>query len=128
MRISDWSSDVCSSDLGRILEDPVTIRVTVDGPGVRQAGMTVVVRGDAGLVVTEQRLLPAERGLDRVADLAAGRGRDRLVRVDARAVLVAGPGLGAAVRSHLIGVGDGVAEAAERAEEQQTEPQSLIRN
>src|SRR3546814_5674197 len=102
MRISDWSSDVCSSDLvalgdaaaarsqvrialdelvergdlagrrraiahdrivdqrdvGRILEDPVTIRVTVDGPGVRQAGMTVVVRGAAGLVVTEQRLLP----------------------------------------------------------------------
>src|SRR3546814_10238851 len=110
MRISDWSSDVCSSDLGRILEDPVTIRVTVDGPGVRQAGMTVVVRGDAGLVVTEQRLLPAERGLDRVADLAAGRGRDLLVRVDARDVLVAGPGLGAAVRSHFIGVGEGVAE------------------
>src|SRR3546814_18487075 len=24
-------------DVGRILEDPVTIRVTVDGPGVRQA-------------------------------------------------------------------------------------------
>src|SRR3546814_12583725 len=75
--------------------------------------MTVVVRGDAGLVVTEQRLLPAERGLDRVADLAAGRGRDLLVRVDARDVLVAGPGLGAAVRSHFIGVGEGVAEAAE---------------
>src|SRR3546814_4622672 len=47
-------------DVGRILEDPVTIRVTVDGPGVRQAGMTVVVRGDAGLVVTEQRLRSEE--------------------------------------------------------------------
>src|SRR3546814_9920843 len=92
--------------------------------------MTVVVRGDAGLVVTEQRLLPAERGLDRVADLAAGRGRDLLVRVDARDVLVAGPGLGAAVRSHFIGVGEGVAEAAEpvvRSEEHTSELQSLMR-
>src|SRR3546814_12518940 len=87
-----------------ILEYPVTIRVTVDGPGVRQAGMTVVVRGDAGLVVTEQRLLPADRGLDRVADLAAGRGRDLLVRIDARDVLVAGPGLVTAGRCQRIGV------------------------
>src|SRR3546814_4156633 len=77
-------------DVRRILEDPVAVRVAIDGPGVRQAGTAVVERGNAGLVVTEQRLLPTQRGLDRVTDLAAGPGRNLLVRIDARDVLEIG--------------------------------------
>src|SRR3546814_6903497 len=76
-----------------ILPDAIAVHVALDQPGVRQAVTTVVVGGDAGLVVAEEGVLPAQGGLDRVLDRAAGVGGEFLVRIDARHVLVAGPGL-----------------------------------
>src|SRR3546814_3319162 len=45
MRISDWSSDVCSSDLARLVE-PV-LRVALDVPTAADARQLVATLGDA---------------------------------------------------------------------------------
>src|SRR3546814_4645505 len=46
MRISDWSSDVCSSDLGNVL---VTIPgTTIDRTWVRLSGVSGVLSGNTG--------------------------------------------------------------------------------
>src|SRR5690606_26496651 len=104
-------------DVGRILVHAVAVGIAqaglaVEDPGVRQPVAAVVVGRDAGLVVAEERVLPAQRGLDRVADLARGAARDFLVGIDAGDELVARPGLRAAVRADFAGLGVGVADVA----------------
>src|SRR3546814_6444408 len=108
MRISDWSSDVCSSDLGRRLADALQAADEGDVDGDQVAGATgldVALAELAAEALQETDLLVAE------GDLALGGGR------------------------HLVGVepGPGVARVAvdgglqERSEEHTSELQSLMR-
>src|SRR3546814_1109655 len=108
MRISDWSSDVCSSDLG------------VGGPG---AGET------QGLVLRRQALGGAAIG---GAHLRHGGGDLRLVERVGDGIVAVGPDIlpqhhgDPARRAEQFGT---LAEdAAVRSEEHTSEPQSLMRN
>src|SRR3546814_8911332 len=62
MRISDWSSDVCSSDLnGRFLADCVAARETPDG-GAKRPGIVPGVAGQSGFRVRYCPSLRASAG------------------------------------------------------------------
>src|SRR3546814_11108769 len=62
MRISDWSSDVCSSDLREIVDDLFTVNLTagrrweVDGARIDPAALSCPVRQ---IVSTTDRIVPA---------------------------------------------------------------------
>src|SRR3546814_13139477 len=66
MRISDWSSDVCSSDLGTDLSEDGVVgsgdRNGIDGIGADQL---------AGFIDFTAEIVPSNYGLDRGADVAA---------------------------------------------------------
>src|SRR3546814_6841627 len=106
MRISDWSSDVCSSDLAVLHDDEVL------------AGA-----GDAHGLARERRL-DARQNLAVAADL-----------IDAQAVQALAHRLGRRIAPAPLGAGDGVADEAivevdehARSEEHTSELQSLMRN
>src|SRR3546814_14826142 len=83
MRISDWSSDVCSSDL--LLERPVALRPVP----LCMAGEAAQHAADEGAHLLELGAAEAARGGSRRAEADAGR-HHRLLRSDGDAVLVAG--------------------------------------
>src|SRR3546814_3935951 len=73
MRISDWSSDVCSSDLAAGVDVPVQagggVRSVEAARALADAGVTRVVMGtaaleDPGLVATISERQPVALGLD----------------------------------------------------------------
>src|SRR3546814_8208628 len=84
MRISDWSSDVCSSDLIGFHQIPDRDTVTIDAPGDRRADLRVLeiepgaLQGGPGAnelgLGSEIVVLPLVHGAQR--DVAA-RGQDR---------------------------------------------------
>src|SRR3546814_9335500 len=70
MRISDWSSDVCSSDLAFAVERPVAIGTQVVAGEV--AGDLAQPRQEAGRVLQALEVLPGgEEGI--LGDVLAGR-------------------------------------------------------
>src|SRR3546814_12129239 len=88
MRISDWSSDVCSSDLGRRLADALQAADEGDVDGDQVAGATgldVALAELAAEALQETDLLVAE------GDLALGSGL-----LQTQQALVAGPQIGRA--------------------------------
>src|SRR3546814_13875405 len=67
MRISDWSSDVCSSDLHKTLPLPSYVEVTA-----LDTGRTILVRvNDRGPMVTD-RLIGLSRGAAEQLGIADG--------------------------------------------------------
>src|SRR3546814_1176102 len=111
MRISDWSSDVCSSDLTELLvaaETAAGARVTADR-------IFLIERLVSNLRVRRknERLGEVERGLGHEVDHAA----------DALRVAVGGLRLG-----HLDAIEQLPRDDVERSEEHTSELQSLMRN
>src|SRR3546814_2568408 len=121
MRISDWSSDVCSSDLGL--------------GALRRAQQRLRLLGDAGAVADEVELahqlpapgavLPAHSRVAAALGLAVADGGG----VDHRPALDQALRDAAALARHepLLGVPDLVAGLRQRSEEHTSELQSLMR-
>src|SRR3546814_2753476 len=110
MRISDWSSDVCSSDLGDgLVERAVVDEVVVLAPFVAVGGAEPLGAGEAvGL------------GIGHAGHAALGVGRDpRQLAVDVALPRLAG------IVEHLVVHGDRIAA---RSEEHTSELQSLMRS
>src|SRR3546814_7097517 len=104
MRISDWSSDVCSSDLQRFLQH--------DRP---RAGAAATVRGRKGLVQIDVHRIDAE--------VAGAHAADDRVEVRAVAIDIAARGMDRVRnRLHLA-----LEQPAGRSEEHTSELQSLMR-
>src|SRR3546814_14756184 len=69
MRISDWSSDVCSSDLGNVIAGRRDLRIAEAGngvslwnaPGARVVGNTIRHGRDGIFVKVSERNRPEER-------------------------------------------------------------------
>src|SRR3546814_14556847 len=78
MRISDWSSDVCSSDLlgaeGVVGPDPYAERVK------HRVTLAIAVRGDDGLHA-HQRVILERHGSDRIQGKDRGGGFERMKAV-----------------------------------------------
>src|SRR3546814_5777000 len=86
MRISDWSSDVCSSDLAARRADAVDRGPERDRRGAAAAGAAGPADPDAGggTAAAREKALPADAaGARRVGDHAA-RGRRAAAHVDRR--------------------------------------------
>src|SRR3546814_17412772 len=62
MRISDWSSDVCSSDLKRLPEGTPIVRVMTNTPALVDQAMTAISAGphanSTHLALTEEMFKP----------------------------------------------------------------------
>src|SRR3546814_21010588 len=70
MRISDWSSDVCSSDL---LRDQVQIALTIGGPEIVQQRATLVDEHQQAAA----RMVVLRVGLEMLGEVADALGEDR---------------------------------------------------
>src|SRR3546814_3099581 len=92
MRISDWSSDVCSSDLARLEGNvghqplPHRLDLIVDRAGAAPLETDHELRDDAGIVEIEDRLERiAHRAIPHVIDHADDRrGDEAVIAVDDR--------------------------------------------
>src|SRR3546814_18545123 len=73
MRISDWSSDVCSSDLERPQEQPVALRERTLGGSRSPARRVIDRQPDPAVAGIEQRQIGRVR--DRLAKRRIGAGR-----------------------------------------------------
>src|SRR3546814_9884770 len=114
MRISDWSSDVCSSDLLAVLDD--------DQPGVALLRhMGVDVDTEVERLALRQRIDGIAR-FDRVDDDL----RNRLHRAEGGVALILGPEQHIQILWQLIGGLRGCGRAA-RSEEHTSEIPSLMR-
>src|SRR3546814_21132997 len=70
MRISDWSSDVCSSDLaGSVAEPAVEQRAVLEADQATGLVGYAVIRGDAGIVVANVNHALARNMLDGLGGL-----------------------------------------------------------
>src|SRR3546814_10133917 len=80
MRISDWSSDVCSSDLGGRTHDDGDLRDDAGGGGVQAEDLAVLAEGHdtlldagaAGIQHPDDGDAVAQRELHHLDDLVAG--------------------------------------------------------
>src|SRR3546814_3045586 len=133
MRISDWSSDVCSSDLVAIVGDPVHVEVVV---GVAEAVALAQDRfpAQAGLVDLQQQAFE-QHGLVALREAILGVVVGPVQRVPGREVAVGGghgPSLANAHACGRPGVAPGFAAKrpcghSPRSEEHTSELQSLMR-
>src|SRR3546814_7678504 len=113
MRISDWSSDVCSSDLIENLERAATMLADFRSKGIRIA-IDDFGTGYSSLAYLKALPLDYLKLDRRLADDMTGSARDRVVV----------SGVIEMARSLDLGV---VAEGVERSEEHTSELQSLMR-
>src|SRR3546814_16577546 len=74
MRISDWSSDVCSSDLAELLDQPLSRRARGRLDRLRSAAHQAREEGREG--ADQRRAAPASFALSRDAVVAVDRARD----------------------------------------------------
>src|SRR3546814_3825094 len=130
MRISDWSSDVCSSDLERAPGDAIGAKPVEDRPVEARRG------GDRG--VGMERIIVAREAVDqrllgpgcKFGALVRGRGR-HLVRCTrgkrGPAAAAVAPQEGDLGYAGEQGAGCGVGNLARRSEEHTSELQSLMR-
>src|SRR3546814_13099712 len=98
MRISDWSSDVCSSDLAVAADDEVAVeplrRAVLDEGQIRAAALEAV-RRDIGRLVDDHAAEGVARRVEIVGHLGlavdqAGLAAGEALQVDAQAVLLGG--------------------------------------
>src|SRR3546814_8066362 len=118
MRISDWSSDVCSSDLEGVVGDIARFE--------HQAAVVVVELGDgnARLVVQRGEVVEGgDGGVDPVMDAVGGVGVG-IAQVDAGGVA---PGLVQREQAHVGRAVAGTFKAAPRSEEHTPELRALLR-
>src|SRR3546814_10514710 len=75
MRISDWSSDVCSSDLPRllVLDEPTEGLAPVVVRQVEELLATLAAEGDVAILLIEQNIAVATAIAGQVAILVNGR-------------------------------------------------------
>ena len=101
-------------DVGRIpAGDAVAVGVVAEHPTVRRAGVAAVERRHLRLVVAEERMLPGQRGLQRLGHVVVGGGLDVGVRVQPGDALVAVVGDRVGARVDVGGMVEGQAEVAE---------------
>src|SRR3546814_17325196 len=91
MRISDWSSDVCSSDLGRLLVNGVALQADISGallwPERRLAVVADLHFEKSTAFAARGRLLPpydTAASLDKLEDVLVRHGVDGVLRSEER--------------------------------------------